>query len=268
VFGILASQLQADSKLFAGDYLLSANMSPKDILNKLLSGSQVEAIRLTIPEGYTTDQIVNLLVEKGIGTKEEYQKVLATDSFDYPFLQGIPQDNHRLDGFLFPDTYFLDQKTPPHTAIDIMLQRFQKEFTVEVQKQLQVMNLSIRDWVILSSLVEKEAVEDADRPIIASVLMNRLAQDMPLQVDATIQYILGTPKAKLYNKDLQIPSPYNTYLNKGLPPGPIASPGHASLVAVLYPDKTNYLYYLAKPDGYHVFSQTFDEHLQNQKKYQ
>lgn len=267
-FSVLASQLQADSKLFAGDYLLSTNMSPRTMLTKLLSGPQVEAIRITIPEGYTTDQIVKLLVEKGIGTKEEYQKLLAADSFNYDFLQGIPQDIHRLDGFLFPDTYFLDQKSTPHTAIDFMLQRFQKELTPDVQTQLKAMNLSIRDWVILASLVEKEAVQDTDRSIIAGVLMNRLNQNMPLQVDATIQYILGTPKAKLYNKDLQIPSPYNTYLNPGLPPGPIASPGHASLFAVLYPEKTNYLFYLAKPDGYHVFSQTFDEHLQNQKKYQ
>lgn len=267
-FSLLASQLQADSKLFAGDYFLSANMSPQGMLTKLLSGSKVEAIRLTIPEGYTTDQIVNLLVQKGIGTKDDYPKVLATDSFDYSFLQGIPQNAHRLDGFLFPDTYFLDQKDTPHTAIDLMLQRFQKELTPEVETHLKGMNLSIRDWVNLAALVEKEAVQETDRPIIASVFMNRLAINMPLQVDATIQFILGTPKAKLYNKDLQIPSPYNTYLHTGLPPGPIASPGHASLEAVLHQEKTDYLYYLAKPDGYHVFAKTFAEHLQNQKKYQ
>ncbi|AHF07439.1 endolytic transglycosylase MltG [Desulfitobacterium metallireducens] len=266
-FRLLASQLQADSKLIAGDYLLSADMSPKSMLTKLLSGTEVEAIRLTIPEGYTTDQIVNLLVQKGIGTKEEYAQVLATDGFDYSFLQGIPQDSHRLDGFLFPDTYFLDKKTTPHTAIDLLLQRFQKELTAEVQTQLQGMNLSIRDWVNLSSLVEKEAVQETDRPIIAGVLMNRLDRKMPLQVDATIQYILGTPKAKLYNKDLQIESPYNTYLHNGLPPGPIASPGHASLNAVLHPEKSDYLFYLAKSDGYHVFAKTFAEHLENQKKY-
>lgn len=268
VFSLLASQLQADSKLFAGDYLLSANMSPKDMLTKLLSGSEVEALRITIPEGYTTDQIMNLLVQRGIGTKEEFQKILVADSFDYSFLDGISQDTHRLDGFLFPDTYFLDRKITSQGAIELMLQRFQKELTPEVEAQLKGMNLSIRDWVNLAALVEKEAVQETDRPIIASVLINRLNINMPLQVDATIQYILGTPKAKLYNKDLQIPSPYNTYLHNGLPPGPIASPGHASLDAILHPEKTDYLYYLAKPDGYHIFSKTFEEHLQNQKKYQ
>ena len=268
VFSILAVLLQADTKLSAGEYLLSAQMSPQEMLKKLVSGPETEIILLTIPEGYTTDQIVNLLVQKGIGTKEDFQRVLAADYFDYSFLHGIPQDIYRLDGFLFPDTYFLDQKNTPHEAINLMLQRFQNELTAEVQTQLQGMNLSIRDWVNLASLVEKEAVQETDRSIIVSVLLNRLDRNMPLQVDATIQYILGTPKAKLYNKDLQINSPYNTYLHNGLPPGPIASPGHASLEAVLNPEKTAYLYYLAKPDGYHVFANTFEEHLQNQKKYQ
>jgi UPF0755 protein len=267
-FSILAGLFQADTRLCAGEYLLTAQMSPQEMLQKLVSGPETEIIRLTIPEGYTTDQIVNLLVQKGIGTKEDYTKVLAADFFDYSFLDGIPQDIYRLDGFLFPDTYFLDQKDTPHEAIDLMLRRFQQELSAEAQAQLQGMNLSIRNWVNLASLVEKEAVQETDRPLIVSVLLNRLERNMPLQVDATIQYILGTPKAKLYNKDLQINSPYNTYLHNGLPPGPIASPGHASLEAVLHPEQTAYLYYLAKPDGYHVFANTFAEHLENQKKYQ
>lgn len=267
-FSILAGQLHADSKLYAGEYLLSSNLSPRDMLKELLAGPEMATIRVTIPEGYTTDQIVNLLVQKGIGTKEEYSKVLATDTFSYPFLQGIPQDAHRLDGFLFPDTYFLDKKATPHTVIDLMLQRFQKEDTPEVEAQLKTMKLSLRDWVTLGSLVEKEAAKESDRPLIAGVFMNRLNSNMPLQSCATIQYILGTPKPVLYDKDLQIPSPYNTYLHAGLPPGPIASPGHASLDAVLHMTKTDYFYFLAKPDGYHVFAKTYAEHLQNQKKYQ
>ncbi|MEA4900437.1 endolytic transglycosylase MltG [Desulfitobacterium sp.] len=267
-FRIIATQLEADSKLYAGDYLLSANMSPEEMLTELLSGPKAEAIRVTIPEGYTTNQIIDLLVQKGIGTKEEYQKVITTDDFNYNFLQGISKDGHRLDGFLFPDTYFLNKKATPRSAIDSMLRRFEKELTPEVKTQLQTMNMSTRDWVNLAALVEKEALRDEDRAMIASVLKNRLNINMPLQVDATIQYILGTPKAKLYNKDLKIESPYNTYLHTGLPPSPIASPGHASLDAVLHPENTDYLYYLAKPDGYHVFAKTFDEHLQNQEKYQ
>lgn len=267
-FSILAGQLHADSKLYAGEYFLSTQMSPREILNELLEGPEVAAIRVTIPEGYTTDQIVNLLVQKEIGTKEEYAKVIASDVFLYDFLQGIPQDKHRLDGFLFPDTYFLDKKATPHAAIDLLLQRFQKEVTPDVESQLKEMKLSIRNWVNIASLVEKEALKQTDRPIIAGVFMNRLESNMPLQSCASIQYLLGTPKAKLYDRDLQIQSPYNTYLHTGLPPGPIASPGHASLEAVLHPTKTDYFYFVAKPDGYHAFAKTFSEHLENQRKYQ
>lgn len=267
-FSILAGQLHTDSKLYAGEYFLSTQMSPREILNELFQGPEFAAIRVTIPEGYTTEQIVNLLVQKGIGTKEEYAKVIASDVFSYAFLQGIPQDKHRLDGFLFPDTYFLNKKATPHAVIDLMLQRFQKEVTPDVERQLKEMKLSLRNWVNLASLVEKEALKQTDRPIIAGVFMNRLESNMPLQSCASIQYILGTPKAKLYDKDLQIQSPYNTYLHNGLPPGPIASPGHASLEAALHPAKTDYFYFVAKPDGYHAFAKTFSEHLANQKKYQ
>ena len=117
-------------------------------------------------------------------------------------------------------------------------------------------------------MVEKEAKKTADRPLIASVIMNRLKINQPLQIDATIQFLLGTPKAKLYDKDLQILSPYNTYKRRGLPPGPIANPGHASLQAALYPAQSNFLYYVAKKDGSHVFAKTYAEHLKNIKLYQ
>lgn len=150
----------------------------------------------------------------------------------------------------------------------MFLHQFAKELTPKVQKQLVTMKLSISQWVTLGSLVEKEAEKKSDRPLIASVLMNRLKIDQPLQIDATIQFLLGTPKAKLYDKDLQIASPYNTYLHQGLPPGPIANPGDASLQAALYPTQTDFLYYVAKKDGYHVFAKTYAEHLKNIKLYE
>jgi UPF0755 protein len=183
--------------------------------------------RVTIPEGYNTEQIIALLVQKGIGSKEEFAKVITDDSFPYTFLKDAPKGSHRLEGYLFPNTYFIDTNTSPHAVIDMFLQQFAKELTPKVQKQLVTMKLSISQWVTLGSLVEKEAEKKSDRPLIASVLMNRLKIDQPLQIDATIQFLLGTPKAKLYDKDLQIASPYNTYLHQGLPPGPIANPGDA-----------------------------------------
>ncbi|HWQ40484.1 MAG TPA: endolytic transglycosylase MltG [Desulfosporosinus sp.] len=268
-FRYLARSQQADFKIYVGDYLLAPLMSPDEMITILFKGAQSSANnRVTIPEGFSTEQIIALLVQKGIGSKAEFTKVVTEDEFTYSFLKGAPKGIHRLEGYLFPNTYNIDKKTSPHAVIDMLLQQFAKELTPEVQKQLVTMKLTVPQWVTLGSLVEKEAAKESDRPLIASVIMNRLKINKPLQIDATIQFLLGTPKPKLYNKDLQIPSPYNTYLHQGLPPGPIANPGHASLKAALYPSKTDFLYYVAKKDGYHVFSKTYTEHLENIKLYQ
>ena len=269
VFKFLARSRQADFKLYLGDYQLAPIMTPGEIINELLKGpGSTDTNRVTIPEGYTTEQIIALLVQKGIGSKEEFTKVITEDTFPYAFLKGLPKGIHRLEGYLFPNTYFIDIETSPHAVIDLFLQQFAKELTPEVQTQLVTMKLSISQWVTLGSLIEKEAAKESDRQLIASVLMNRLKINQPLQVDATIQFLLGTPKPKLYNKDLQISSPYNTYLHRGLPPGPIANPGNASLQAALNPAKTDFLYYVAKEDGYHAFAKTYKEHLENIKLYQ
>ena len=268
VFSYLARAGQVDAKLKPGEYKLSAALSPQEMINKLLKGPDIEILKVTIPEGFTTEQIIAALVQKGLGTKEAYARVVTSDPFPYPFLKDAPEGLHRLDGFLFPDTYYLDKDMTPHAVLDKMLERFGREITPETEPRLREMKFSVRQWVILASIVEKEAVKEADRPLIASVFLNRLAKNMKLESCATIQYILGTPKPKLYDKDLQIPSPYNTYLHAGLPPGPIASPGHASLQAVLHPAQSDYLFFLAKSDGYHVFAKTFEEHLENQRKYQ
>ena len=268
VFYFMARTRQQNFKLLPGEYYISSTMSPESIIERLLKGPDVELARVTIPEGYNSDQIIDLLVQKGLGTKESFTKVVTSESFLYSFLKDAPVGVHRLDGFLFPDTYFFKKGDGPRAIIDTMLQRFSNELTPDTQNQLDNLKISVRDWVIMGSLVEKEALREVDRPLIASVLFNRLKKGMPLQIDATIQFILGTPKLKLLNVDLQISSPYNTYSHKGLPPGPIANPGHASLQAVLKPAESEYLYYLAKNDGFHVFAKTFEEHLQNQKTYQ
>ncbi|MGI6120661.1 MAG: endolytic transglycosylase MltG [Desulfosporosinus sp.] len=267
-FRLLVSA-QDDFKIYAGDYLLSPAMPPDEIINHLLHSPLPLVTNLvTIPEGYTTEQIIDLLVQKAIGSKEEFIKVVTEDEFAYPFLKDAPKGIHRLEGYLFPNTYDIDKKTSPHAVVDMLLRQFMIEITPEVQKQLETLKLTVPQWVTIASLIEKEAVKESDRPLIASVIMNRLKINQPLQIDATIQFLLDAPKPKLYNKDLRIPSPYNTYLNLGLPPGPIANPGHASLQAALYPAQTDYFYYVAKADGYHVFSKTYDEHLKNVALYQ
>ncbi|MDQ7095542.1 endolytic transglycosylase MltG [Desulfosporosinus sp. PR] len=269
LFRWLIRSRHGNFKMYAGDYELAPTMTPDEIIERLMSGAEFsDSIRVTIPEGFSTEQIIALLVQKGLGTKEAFTKVVVEDTFSYSFLAGAPKGIHRLEGFLFPDTYFIDAKASPHAVIDMFLQQFAKKLTPEVQTQLVGRKLTVLQWVTLASLIEKEAVKESDRPLIASVLINRLKINMPLQVDATIQFLLGTPKPKLYNKDLQIPSPYNTYLNRGLPPGPIANPGDASLQAALNPANTDFLYYVAKKDGYHAFAKTYQEHLKNIKLYQ
>jgi UPF0755 protein len=267
-FCLMARTREQNFKLLPGEYYISSTMSPESIIYKLRQGPDVQSNKVTIPEGYTTEQIINLLVQKGLGTKESFMEVVVNESFPYSFLNGTPAGEHRLEGFLFPDTYFFNQGDNPRQIINTMLQRFNRELTSGTQVQLANLKISVREWVIISSLVEREAEKEVDRPLIASVFFNRLKKGMPLQSCATIQFILGTPKAKLSNSDLQISSPYNTYLHNGLPPGPIANPGHASLQAVIQSAQTDYLYFLAKNDGYHVFAKTFEEHLNNQKIYQ
>ena len=268
MFKYLARSMQNNFKIYAGDYQLAPRMTPNEIINRLLKGATSMNNLVTIPEGYSTEQIIDLLVQKGIGSKAEFTKVVTEDKFPYPFLKNAPQGIHRLEGFLFPSTYAIDTKTSPHEALDLFLQQFAKELTPEVQKNLDTMKLTVPQWVTLGSLIEKEAKKESDRPLIASVFMNRLKINQPLQSCATIQFLLGTPKPKLYDKDLQIPSPYNTYLHSGLPPGPIANPGHASLQAALHPTQTDLLYFVAKSDGYHAFAKTYAAHLKNVKLYQ
>ncbi|MFZ3130643.1 MAG: endolytic transglycosylase MltG [Desulfosporosinus sp.] len=268
-FRYLAHARQSDFKLYVGDYQLAPTMPPGEMIKRLISGADaLDIIRVTIPEGYTTEQIIELLVQKRIGSKEEFTKVVTEDEFPYPFIKDAPKGIHRLEGYLFPNTYDISVKITPHAVIDLLLQQFVKELTPEVQKQLETIKLSVPQWVALGSLVEKEAVKASDRPLIASVFMNRLRIGQPLQSCATIQFLLGTPKEKLFEKDLQIPSPYNTYLHSGLPPGPIANPGHDSLQAALYPTQTDFLYFVAKKDGSHAFAKTYAEHLKNVKLYQ
>lgn len=269
VFKFLARERQDDFKLYVGDYQLAPTMPPSEMIKRLIGGSAASDTNwVTIPEGYTTEQIIELLVQKGIGSKEEYKKVVTEDEFPYPFLKDAPKGIYRLEGYLFPNTYDISVNTNPHAAIDLLLRQFTKELTPEVEKQLVTMKLTVAQWVTLASLIEKEAVKEEDRPLIASVLMNRLEINQPLQIDATIQFLLETPKPKLSYKDLEIPSPYNTYLHSGFPPGPIANPGHASLQAVLYPAQTDFRYYVAKKDGYHAFAKTYAEHLKNIELYQ
>lgn len=256
-----------EKSMQAGVYRVSNAWSVRDIVD-CVSGGRVVNYRFTIPEGYTVAQIGDLLAREGIVDRDLFEKAAAGGEFPFPFLEGVPDGPHRLEGYLFPDTYEVGPGVSGEDVIKMMLERFAAVFTPEMQERARDLGLSSRDVVILASMVEREAKLDRERPIIAAVFLNRLRQGMRLESCATVQYILDKQKETLTYEDLRISSPYNTYLHEGLPPGPIANPGLTSLKAVLYPAKVNYLYFVARGDGSHYFSTTFREHQAAARRYQ
>jgi len=268
VFNLYVRCTGVDGQLKAGLYHLSAGLSLPRLTNLLIQGPP-DAREFTIPEGFTLSQIADLLAQKGLTTRQAFFQAVARDQFPYPFLSGLPSGPHRLEGYLFPDTYKVGSDISTYDLIDMMLGQFDYEIKkLHYARRAAAAGLTLHQAVIIASMVEKEAKVDRERPLIAGVIENRLRRGMPLQVDATVEYALGGNRAKLYYKDLRVNSPYNTYKITGLPPGPIACPGTASLLAAVEPARTDYLYYVAKPDGTHAFATTLAQHEANIRKYQ
>lgn len=254
-----------DGKLKAGDYELSPSMSMKEITDNLLKG-QIKSVSFTIPEGYTLDQIAEVLISKGLVDEKEFWRVVKEESFsEFDFLKDLPKGEKRLEGYLFPDTYKISKGTSEKQIVSMMLKRFEDIYKGLPENKS---GLALKDMITLASVVEKEAKVAEERPIIAAVFLNRLKENMVLQSCATVQYVLPERKEKILNIDTEIDSPYNTYKNIGLPPGPIGNPGKASLSAVCQPKDTNYLYFVANPDGSgrHLFATTFEGHKKNRRK--
>ncbi len=265
-FRLYVRYVGEDGSILAGEYRLSPGMSVPEILEKLTSG-EVVTYSFTIPEGYNVRQITDLLVEKGYVDRDKFMEVVKREQFDYEFLQGIPQGERRLEGYLFPATYRIMKGTPEQEIVDMMLKRFEQEITPAYREKARVLGLNLHQAVTLASIIERETMKDAERPVVAAVLLNRMRKGMKLETDATVQYALGVNKERLLYKDLKVDSPYNTYKIQGLPPGPIASPGRPSLQAAVNPAPVDYLYYVVSRDGEHVFSKTFEEHSRNKRKY-
>lgn len=248
-------------KLVAGTYELNTNMDYNALLNSMSarSGSRSQ-VTVTIPEGYTLDQIFDLLVQNGVATLDTLRKVAAEHDFKYSFLKGVVPlgDYHRLEGYLFPDTYEFYMGGGENEAVQVlnkMILRFDQQFPDKLRQQAADMGYSIHDIVTIASLIEKET-DGTDQTNIASVIYNRLNHPEfetagYLQIDASIAYVTGqvVTQADYQNVD----SPYNTYLNKGLPPGPIASPGMVALNSALNPLSTRYYYYVLGNDSRHHF---------------
>lgn len=249
------------SKLKAGIYTFEGRYSVGNVVSDLVIGGAPMGLKLTIPEGYTLAQIGEKVAETGVVTAEDFLSACQNGDYPYDYLPGKDVSD-RLQGYLYPETYFIDQGATGEAIVGQMLAEFDKQLTEEWRSQLESRGLSMYDWITMASIIEREAVVSEDRPVISGVFYNRLGQNMKLQSCATVQYALGEVKPVLTYEDIAIDSPYNTYIHEGLPPGPICSPGHESLAASLYPAETDYIYFVAKKDGSHVFSVTYEEHMQ------
>jgi len=256
-----------DNKIKAGYYLLNASMSTEEILSILVQG-QTATKSFTIPEGYTLKQITESLSAKGFIREPLFKDLLVNGQFDYAFIKDLPPGEKRLEGYLFPETYNIPFDSTEKHIINVMLAGMDRQIKeLKLEEKAKALNLTLHQVVTIASMIEREARVDQDRPLISSVIHNRLKSGMRLQIDATVEYALGEHREKIYYKDLEVASPYNTYKYNGLPPGPIASPGRESLLAAVNPAHTKYFYYVAKPDGSHAFAETLAEHNANKNKY-
>jgi len=260
LFRIVSKIQGMENSMKPGEYIFSKNMTVQQIVAMLARGETSDE-HITIPEGYTVEQIAKLLQEKQLGSANIF-KAVAQSFVPYPYMINDNSNvKYKSEGYMFPDTYQISKETTEEQILAMMTMQFDKQFTESMRARAAEIGLSIKDVIILASLVEKEAQLPSDRPIIAGVFLNRLQQKMPMQSCATIQYILGYPKPELTVQDTEISSPYNTYQHMGLPPGPIANPGIAAINAVLYSQKTDYVYFVADKQGAHHFSKTYEEHL-------
>ena len=259
-FRLQSKFARMERSLQAGEYEIVSGMSNWEIID-LFSKGQVRHKTLTIPEGYTIEQIAKKIEESGLGSAEEFKKA-AKDYAPYSYME--TSNNNvifKAEGFVYPSTYYLSPGSSEKEILAIMVKEFDTQLTEDIRQKAKDKNMSIRDLVNLASLVEKEAVFPEERPVIAGVFLKRLQIQMPLQSDTTIQYILGVQKKEISIADTKIDSPYNTYLYAELPPGPIASPSISTINAVLDPKQTNYLYFVADLEGHHHFTETYQDHL-------
>ena len=253
-------KLQGDAGKFkTGTYAFTPHMDEQAVLDKLVSGDTT-VVKFTIPEGFGIKEIAKRLADEGLVDEQEFLAE-AKDFAPYDYMKKRPNVRYAAEGYLFPDTYVIHSDVSAEGIMKMMAEDFDTRLTPALRQQAAAKGLSIHDLITLASLVEKEARYDEDRPIIAQVFFKRLQMGMPLQSDTTLQYLMAGPKEDVSIEDTKIDSPYNTYQHEGLPPGPIASPGMKSILAVLNPANTDYLYFVADRQGHNHYSQTYDEHL-------
>jgi len=282
-FRMLAEIDGIQNDLAAGSYTFQPDTDTQAVLDRIKAGFYQPQILVTIPEGLRIEQVADLLQKKGVIQAQPLLDAIRAGQppADLPALGDLLGDRPQgvgLEGYIFPDTYYFPIKATPADVIKEMMNALADRFDPDLRAAIKAEGLTDYQALTLASIVEREAQVSSERPIIASVYLNRLKAGMPLQADPTVQYAVaqdaasissfGWWKQQLTQDDLKIQSPYNTYANAGLPAGPICNPGRGSIAAVAHPAQTTYLYFVAKGDGSHAFASTLDEHNANVQKYQ
>jgi peptidoglycan lytic transglycosylase G len=251
-----------DAKAKAGSYQFNDGLSPAEILRRMVAG-EIFAHRFAVPEGYSIYQIAELLESKGLFNREAFLE----QCFNRDILKELRISGRSVEGYLYPSTYMIPPKMDEAGLIRMMVEQFDKVYGQKFAGREKSLGVSTRNVITLASMVEKEAIVPAERPLIASVFRNRLKLGMPLQSDPTAVYGIRAFGGKVSKQDIMRHTPYNTYLIKGLPPGPIGNPGSDAIEAVMTPTASNYFYFVAKKDGTHYFSATLEEHNRAVNRY-
>jgi UPF0755 protein len=265
-FRIAVRMKGAERALKAGEYRFERPMSPLEVVDKLARGD-VYLLHITFPEGMTLWEKAALFEERGFGTRDAFMKAAQNAALIAELDEKAPD----LEGYLFPETYRVPRRTSAEALVRTMVRRFTQVFGEEERRLAAERGMTVREVVTLASLVEKETAVPDERPIVAGVYANRLRIGMGLQCDPTVIYALmreGKWDGNITRADLRFDSPYNTYRYAGLPPGPIAAPGHAAIRAALQPADVPYFYFVSRNDGSHVFAETYKEHHRNVQQWQ
>ena len=253
----------AGGKIQSGTYRFSTQATPEQVLQRLIAGD-VNQVSLTIPEGFTQAQIFARIAELGYGDAGKLKRL----AYDVDFINSLQVDANSLEGYLFPETYLFTPGITEAQLLAMMVKQLQQKLKPALLKKARQNNLNLHQLVTLASIIEKETAKAEEMPLISSVFHNRLKRGIQLQTDPTVIYGIANFDGNLTRKHLKTPTPYNTYIIRGLPPGPIASPGLAALQAAAEPAATKYLYFVSRGDGSHQFSRTLQEHNRAVRKYQ
>ena len=277
MFRALVEARDVGAKIEAGEYQVSPSMTTSEIVAVLSRGAVRTGIQLTIPEGWRAEQVAQKVESLGIARADELLSLVQSGG-GIQLAEPLPA-GRSLEGYLFPNTYEIKKEADARFVVELMTREFDRQFSSQLRAKVAARGLTVHQAVTLASIVEREAARPAEQPLIAGVYLNRLKQSIPLQADPTVQFAVATAnlaealgfgywKRDLTADDLRFPSPYNTYVQGGLPPGPICSPGLGALEAVANPTESEYLFFVAKGDGSHVFAKTDTEHAANVERYQ